>query len=387
MTGRALAAAVLCLAVRAAPPVASQGHHIFEHPEAWRRPQSVRVADEDLLFEDRRGGGFRGRSFYFTGYLNDEIHLEISLFEWRYSLFGGWGIQVVVAGGEDPPLVIEKRIPDRKITIVREPFSVRFGDSLFEGRGGRHQVSLGLEEFGCDLLFESRVLPWQPGDGYARLDPERGAYIRLGVPAPLARVSGYLSVAGRTRNVRGWGYADRSLIAVPINRMNSPTYAFRSFGPCDEAEAGWIVSLLSYESHQDFGAVTIPVLLLIEGSRWLLTTKQMSSWPGEFVQEPDLPVAYPLRFELLAEGERIEEGEAAPGGLVRLEGAFVWTSMYHYSDVFTRIPAFFRSLVEVFFERPLIFRFLGSFQGTLTLPDGTVRELSLAGHGEYTVIH
>jgi len=383
MTGRALTAAILCLALRAGGEASAQEPRIFEGPGAWKHPESRKPTEQELLFNDRNAGGFQSRSFYFTAYLDDEVHVEISLFRWGYGLLGGWGLQVVTAESGGTPFVFEERISDREITTAQDRFHIRFGDNLLQGRGGDYDVSLRLREFGCDLRFKGQVPPWMPGDGYAYLDPQRNVYIRYGVPAPLARVEGFLTLAGRTRAVRGWGYADRGLIAAPISRMSSPTYAFRAFGAARGGEPGCIVSLLRYESHPAYGPVVIPVLLYVEGKRWVIASREVSFTAGDWVEDPELSVPYPRRLAVRVVGTALGTPE---GGTVRLEGAFVGASVYHYSDVFEKIPGVFRALVDVFFDRPIIFRLLGSFHGTVSFPDGTERALYLRGHGEYTVI-
>jgi hypothetical protein len=362
-----------------AVPGSAQEPRIFEGPLSWEHPERTRVTERELLFDDQASGGFQSRSYYFTGLMDSGEHLEISVFQWEYSLFGGWGLQVVIAEPGGRPFVAEERIPDRAISAARDRFLIRFGDSELAGGDGHYRVRLNLQRFRCELTFDSLVPPWSPGDGYARLDPARGAYIRYGVAAPLARVRGSLTIEERTKTVQGWGYADRGLIAAPINRMSSPTYAFRGFGPDIAGEGVWLVSLLRYESHPEFGPVDIPVVFLIEDSRWILASKEVRFSAQGFVQESGMSVAYPRRLEVHAV-------QAVDGGTVTLDGAFVGSTLYHYSDVFEQIPEFFRKIVQVFFHRPIIFRILGTFYGTVRLPDGTVRDLRLQGHAEYTVV-
>ena len=383
MKGRAWAAVVFGLLLGCAVAAPCQEPRIFVGPGAWEHPSSSRTTERDLLFNDRFPRGFQSRSFYFTAYLDDGLHLEISVFHWEYGLLGGWGLQVVTAGRGDEAFVFEERIPDREISVGRERFFVRFGANLLEGAEGRYSVSLRLEGFDCDLEFTALVPPWLPGDGYAALGREGEAYIRYGVAAPLAAVTGTLSVSGRTRSVQGWGYADRGLIAAPINRMSSPTYSFRAFGRGSPGTSGLIVSLLRYESHPHYGPTVVPVLLCIEGEQWLIAAREFSFAAGDWAEEPQLPVAYPRRLAVRAGG--ILPGEPG-GGFVLLEGAFVGTALYHYADVFEKIPGVFRALVDVFFDRPIIFRMLGSFEGTITFSDGSRSELSLPGHAEYTVV-
>jgi hypothetical protein len=379
MPVRAPVAALLCLTFSLAVSAGAEERRIFEGSLAWEHPERAHVTEQELLFNDRASGGFQSRSYYFTGSLEGGEHLEISVFQWEYGLFGGWGYQVVVASPGAPPFVVEERIPDRAITAATDRFLIRFGDSVLAGSDGHYLVRMKVEGFRCELSFDSRVPPWSPGDGYARLDPDRGVYIRYGVAAPLARVRGTLTIGDRTRTVQGWGYADRGLIAAPINRMNSPTYAFRGFGPVASGEEVWLISLLRYESHPEFGPVDIPVVFVIEDSRWVFASKDIRFSAADFVEDEGMSVPYPRRLEVHAT-------QRTDAGTVTLDGVFLGSTLYHYSDVFEEIPPFFRKIIQAFFHRPIIFRMLGTFHGTVRLPDGTLRQLRLEGHAEYTVV-
>ena len=48
----------------------------------------------------------------------------------------------------------------------------------------------------------------------------------------------------------------------------------------------------------------------------------------------------------------------------------------------SRLPPIFRPVASLFVKMPVLFRLAGAFRGTLTLPDGTTRELELFGQGE-----
>ncbi|MBN1838092.1 MAG: hypothetical protein JW820_19700 [Spirochaetales bacterium] len=394
MRGRVLFMVLLAALLRTAPPASPEEPRLFEGAAAWEHPEDWHPAERDLLFNDRRAGGFQSRSFHFTGYLNDGIHLEISLFRWEYGLFGGWGLQVLVAEPGREPCAFEERIPEGDMEVAAERFHIRFGENLLQGSRGRYTVSLRLRELRCDLYFRSLVPPWIPGDGYAAMDRNGTAYVRYGVSVPVGWVEGSLSLQDRTLPVRGPGYADRGLIAAPINRMSSPTCAFRGFSGDGGEGSVSIISLLHYQTHPEYGSSAIPVVLFIEGRRWVLASRKVSLTAAEWVEEPHLPVAYPRRLEVEAIGEgygaSTSAGSAAGGevvaGPVRLEGAFVGTSLYHYSDVFQKIPALFRDLVDLFLDRPIIFKLLGRFEGTITYPDGTRQQVRLPGHAEYTVV-
>ena len=62
------------------------------------------------------------------------------------------------------------------------------------------------------------------------------------------------------------------------------------------------------------------------------------------------------------------------------------SDLYHSTDIFAKLPGFFRGLVSLFFKRPVIFRTLGYFEGTVTGPDGLTERLYLPGQCEYSIL-
>jgi len=117
------------------------------------------------------------------------------------------------------------------------------------------------------------------------------------------------------------------------------------------------------------------MLLVCRGDRWIFTTKDYEFLTIDFVQEEGIPYQYPRRLQIRAQ---------AQGYL--LDGEFVCTKLWWYTDVFDRLPELFRIVASWFLKRPVLFRFLGYFYGTLTGPDGSVRNLFLVGQSDYTVV-
>jgi hypothetical protein len=87
-------------------------------------------------------------------------------------------------------------------------------------------------------------------------------------------------------------------------------------------------------------------------------------------------LAYPHCFTL----------SAARNGYA-LRGRFIVTDLYHLIDIIAKLPGAFRELVSLFFKRPVIFRTLGYFEGTVTGPDGSTERLFLPGQCEYSILY
>jgi hypothetical protein len=158
--------------------------------------------------------------------------------------------------------------------------------------------------------------------------------------------------------------------------MSSPTLAFRGFAPAEQDdEKRWFVSLLQYTTHPSYGHKDIPILILARGGQWAFTTKEYTLETTDLRAEGASSLAFPHCYNLRASGNGYQ-----------LRGRFVVTDLYHLTDILEKLSPFFRSLVSLFFKRPVIFRMVGYFEGTVTCPDGSIEQLYLPGQCEYSIV-
>ena len=369
--------AALILAVLLQSPVAqAEDVRIFEHPKNWAHPGRIRLTETDLLFNDPFTKLFGSRAFHFLGRLDNGTQFVINVFRWEYAFLGGWGLSVLIVDPDGSIYICEQRIPDREVSVAEDCFSIRIGSSSFEGADGVYRVCIEQENFSCDLRVRSVLPLWQPGDGYAYLSEDRKVYMRLGVHCPWAVTSGHMVIRGRRISAAGQCYGDRSRHSYSISKMSSPTLAFRGFTPAEQ-EGGqrWFVSLLQYTTHPSYGTRDIPILILARDGQWAFTTKEYTLETTDLRAEGVSSLAFPHRYDLRASGN---------GYL--LWGRFVVTDLYHLTDIFAELSPFFRSLVSLFFKRPVIFRMVGYFQGAVICPDGSVEKLYLPGQCEYSIV-
>jgi hypothetical protein len=370
-----LASAILVVLMRS-PAAHAEDPHIFENPVNWAHPEQIRLTEADLLFNDPFTKLFGSRAFHFLGRLDNGIQFVINVFRWEYAFLGGWGMSVLIVEPDGSTFISEKRIPDRQVEVAPDRFCIQVGSSSFEGADGLYRVRIDQEEFSCDLRVRSLLPLWQPGDGYVFLTENRRVYMRLGVHCPWAVTSGHMVVRGRWISAAGQCYGDRSRHSYSISKMNSPTLAFRGFSPPEqEGEDRWFLSLLQYTTHPSYGPRDIPVLIVARAGRWAFTTKEYALQPTDLRAEEISPLAFPHCYNLGADCNGY-----------RLRGRFVVTDLYHLTDIFEKIPSFFRSLASLFFKRPVIFRMVGYFEGTISCPDGFVEQLYLPGQCEYAIV-
>jgi hypothetical protein len=358
-------------------PSAAQEVSIFEHPENWAHPEQLDLTEKDILFKDPFTKLFGSRAFHFLGCLDNGTQYVINVFHWEYAFLGGWGMSVMVIEPDGSAYICEQRIPEQEVSVAEERFHITVGSSIFEGADGSYRVRINQDDFYCDLQVRSMLPLWQPGDGYVFLTKKRDVFMRLGVHSPWAVTRGYMVVRGRWMSADGQCYGDRSRHSYPISKISSPALAFRGFSPARiSSEERWFLSVLQYTSHRSYGSKTIPIMILAHGGRWVFTTKDYSLTTGDFRNSEMSKLAYPHCFTL----------SAARNGYA-LQGRFVVTDLYHLTDIFAKLPAVFRPLVSLFFKRPVIFRMVGYFEGTVTGPSGSTEQLYLPGQCEYSILY
>jgi hypothetical protein len=359
--------------IEAAP---AQGVRIYEPAVSWEIPELVVVPKDSLLFTEPVTNRYTSRSFYYTGMTCDGYVYVIQVFHWHYAWFDAWGVAILASDFTGNCYVHEGRISEKDLTESKETLSIRFGGNLVEDDGPMSRILLATDGFRCDLAIRSILPPWTPGNGYANLVGDDDIYMRKAVPVPLATTSGTLQIGNKTITAKGWCYGDRSLIVAPPGKLNFTGCAFRVFEqqPSDDAEP-WMLALLDYTSVGRPVGQRIPMLLMAHGREWIFTSKEYRISCEDLVLDADTSFYYPRRFHLSARSRGYS-----------LEGDYLCDRLVSTSDVFDNFPGLLRATVSIFLKRPIIFRMVGHFEGTLVKPDGSIERLRLAGGGDYFTV-
>lgn len=367
---------LLLLLLARPEPGGAQEARIFQPPDTWLHPEKAFLRERDLLFQDPYTQNFGSGTFSFAGRLDDGTFFNFTVFQWRYTIWSGWGLFVLIVEPDGSRFVLEERIPDKTVSLSPDRLLLRFGDSSITGSDGEYRIRLNVPGLACDIAVHNLLPPWQPGDGYAWLTSKRDVYMRYGVHSPWAVTSGTLVLRGRTHSGRGQCFGDRSRASYPLSRMYPSLIAIRGFSAAQVPPADrWFLGTVFLRTHESYGSLPVAHLILAHGGRWVFTTRNFTLAPADLRQEERSRLPWPRTFRLTAE----ENGYL-------LRGEFTSTELVHLTDILRRLPAMFQPIAAVFLKTPVIFRSVGFFRGALTLPDGAIQAIELPAQCEYNIL-
>lgn len=352
---------------------------IMEHPTNWEHPDQATVKDSDLAFNfNRPSKHFKNDGIFFMTRFNGGWVFMSSYIGWQYGPIKKWGIYALVSDPNGKRYWAQNEIIEKDIVTAKDHLYMKGGKNVAEGRGMTYKVHYDFEGFYCDLTYKNVLPPWIPGDGWIYLSPgiDKDAYNHYMMNSPWADVTGTLTVGGKTHNVVGQGYSDRSDSALPPTKQNPYLYSIRVFSADGTPRQDrWFFGLLESISHADYGSKRIPMLLLAHGEKWVLTTKKYSLTPKNMLKGPNTPYEYPTVFQIKANDQ----------GYV-FDAEYKCGKLFDFTDIFAVLPDWVRSIATKFLKRPVFFRCLGELKGTLKSPDGTTTPIHLYGPHEYMVV-
>jgi hypothetical protein len=364
-------ALLVALAAAAAPCRLGAQARIYDGAWNWQHPNELRVTEDEMFPHTPYERDWQSRSYYWLGRLDSGHVVVLGPFQWRYGSLGAWGMYVVVRDPRGRVFSWDGKLGDGSPEVAPGGMRVSAGNTRFESRVGVHRWTVEVPGFSCDFTFTNVLPAWKPGSGLARFDDEH--YTTYGLPAPWADLSGTMTVNGETVDAAGQCLFDTSETLLPLTRANTEIQAARVWSPPGTPRADrWFIGTLTTVSHPGYGSVKLPMLLVARGDRWLFTTMHYTSTFTEMAELDDPPYPYPSRMAVSAR----DQGYA-------LEGVFTSDPPYGITDVFQRLPKVFRGIASLFVKRPVIYRNLTRFEGTLTRPDGSATRLELTGQAEF----
>ncbi len=379
MTARAVAslfafilAACLSAARAGCQDTAALRPGFWEGTSAWENPNGRAIAEEQVFLHTPYAHGWQSHFYNLVVRLDDGTLLNICPFHWRYGILNSWGLYVVAGDPQGHVFSWDGTIDSGEVHAADTGMKVRAGASSFESAGSIHRWKVTVPEFSCDLELTNVLPAWMPGDGIAYYTPDARYYFQYALPAPLARVTGTVTVFGRTVPADGQCFYDTVECMTPLSRTNEEVVTFRTFGsPETPPQSRWFVFLYRIRSHRGFGSQVFPMLVVARGDSWVLTSREIDFSVLQTDRMPDPPYPYATSVAVSA-----RQGGAS------ITGTFTSERPFHVMDIFARLPPLFRTVASWFLKRPVVFRSVARFTGEVTLPDGSRYRLDLDGMGE-----
>jgi hypothetical protein len=365
---------VIALAAVVLPSRAGALTRIYEGAWNWEHPNELRLTEDEMFPRTPYHDDWQSRSYYWMGRLDAGYVVVINPFQWHFGAFGTWGMYLIVLDPQGRVFTWDGKIGDGTPEVASRGMRVSAANGRFESRGGEHRWVVDVPGFSCDLTFTNVLPAWKPGGGTAWFDDEH--YTFYSMPAPWADLAGTMTVNGETVDATGQCMLDSSETLLPVARVNSGGQAARVWSPPGTPrDDRWHIGALITIPHRGYGLQKLPMLMVAHGDRWVFTTREFTFDVVDEAVLDDPPYPYPARIVVRAHDQ----------GCV-LEGVFTFETVYCITDVFQRLPKVFRTIASWFVKRPVITRNLARFEGTVTLPDGSVSILDLSGQAEFVIV-
>ena len=357
--------------------IAGGAPRILEHPTNWENPKQATIEDGAMAFDfETRYRHFKNDGIFFMSRFNGGWVFMSSLVGWQYGPIRKWAIYALVSEPDGTRHWATHEIQENDVHVAPDHIYLKGGKNYVDGRGMTYKLHYDFEGFYCDLTYKNVLPPWIAGDGWIYLTPEKDIFNHYMMNCPWADVTGTMKVGGKTLNVVGQGYSDRSNSVLPPTRQNPYLYSLRTFSsegtPRGER---WFFGLLESISHKEYGSKRIPMLLLAHGDEWVITTKKYTLVARDYVKDPGAPYEYPKRLVIRGEDQ---------GYKYNFE--YKCLKLFDFTDIFGELPEWIRKLALKFMKRPVFFRSLGELTGTLEDPDGKITNIHLYGPHEYMVV-
>jgi hypothetical protein len=342
----------------------------------WDHPNSVRVSSEMVAFSGADYKKAKNESIYIMGYFNDGWVFMFNLFHLDSVLFNRWGMYALVTEPDGTSYWKTTAPRAKDITLDEGYLYYSDGVNLVEDSDTRLILKCDFDGFRCDLEFDKLIPPWKPGTGRENYTEEGEYFQYKAVFAPKADLHGTIRIDGLDLSVEGFGYAEKTLFVNPITRFQPYLHALRLYTPYEtHPEESWHVGILHAVLNDAYENRELPRLVVARDDRWVFTTRDYTFEPLRTARLAIAPYDYSTAFALHAEKE----------GYI-LDGIVEERVFIHFTDVFESVPLWLRNILAVFFKRPVYFRFITDFTGTIREPGGTSHNLKMSGPYEYVVV-
>ena len=280
-------------------------------------------------------------SWFFMAHLNDDL-----------VVFGFFGItnlgigdrnadaNVSVSMADGRTWFARSKVKSGEVSTATDALDIQFGGNRFQGSFPEFRITFDEGDVGLDLTYTCELPGWKPGSGKVILDNDPEKFYSICVPATRAKVTGRVTLKGKSIDVSGYGYSDHGLVTVYPHVYSEHWLSLRSF------DAEHTVNFLQFTTPEKYGHRQARWILVGDAGRILLATTDFELEPRDMVRDPRWDDSWPGTIAF----------KAADGDRVSVEGTVTVGSVIERLDFLSKL-SFLERTIASFFARSLIYRF------------------------------
>lgn len=259
--------------------------------------------------------------------------------------------------------------PRSTFQASRNTCDVRVGKGFMRGQYPRYEISLEAEGDGVELVFESEVPGWKPGQGANVVPFPLMKTMGWLVPVPRARVSGRLRLGDRVVEVEGHGYHDHNWGETPIFHVVDNWH----WGHVIAGEVGITWADITMQKSMDYQRAYM--FLLSKAGRLVYESPDIRVRYDDWCDDGAFLHPYPRRISV-AFGEGVSSGVGVIGAAASGEIVMTVEKVIETQDLLEMvgIPAPLIRAVNRMFSKPYYFRWLSHVTGSIEV-DGQTLEV------------
>lgn len=321
-------------------------------------------------------GSFFSWTYTFMFFLDDNSSGMIQFTYWKMYFKTQRGLYFSFSDKADKLFFRKGLFKAREMEYVEDPPKLRMGPHYWEGFYPDFQLHMdfppedGQPEMRADIRFHCRTPGWRPGEGPTHYGAPDGDWYDLIVMIPWADVTGTLTLDGRTRTLKGFGYSDHNTQNVFPTKQTEELMALRSFSE-DHA-----VHFLDYIAPKDYGNERTTWILIMKGDRILYATDKWERDRFDFETEPKRGYRYPKLVKV-----RVDQPDC------RLYGEIHGKKFIEMLDAVEELPSFIRPLARRFVTAPVFIRQMADVNWHLVMSEqGIDDRFTAKGVYETTIV-
>lgn len=314
------------------------------------------LPDKSIVWENLMEGSMEEHIFL-IGFFDEGFEMFSTIFVFKYGPLLRYGYYSFLYENSTKKTWFASGECDEKARkLSHDSLNIECGDIIkFNGKWPNWTYKLNAREFQADLKFTAMIPSFDVGKCY--YSPDKSVFIDTKVFNPRGKISGTLTTDGKVRNVGGNSYGDHNLMNTPPLKQGPFMLALRIF-PDNKTPPGeqLYINVSSGKLHEKFGGGYDKYIFVARGSEIVGFTRNLDVQQVKVATHAESGYKYVQQASVKANGSNFN-----------VTGMFTVDRVIESMDIYKFLPVWARRIAEKFWNRPIYFRFLGTFEGIVEL--------------------